>query len=177
MSRVGKNEIVVPSSITWSQNGQVLSFKGKLGIENYELPEVINLEKTDKGIKLSPINLTMAVRTLWGTAQRNINNIVKGLEQGFTVNLELVGVGYRTAVAGSKLTMQLGFSHDIVYDIPSDVTIKCEKPTSIAITGPSKQKVGQIAAVLATYRPPEPYKGKGTIRENQFVVRKEGKKK
>lgn len=177
MSRVGKNEIVVPSSITWSQNGQVLSFKGKLGIENYELPEVINLEKTDKGIKLSPINLTMAVRTLWGTAQRNINNIVKGLEQGFTVNLELVGVGYRAAVAGSKLTMQLGFSHDIVYDIPSDVTIKCEKPTSIAITGPSKQKVGQIAAVLATYRPPEPYKGKGTIRENQFVVRKEGKKK
>jgi large subunit ribosomal protein L6 len=177
MSRVGKNEIVVPSAVTWSQNGQFLSFKGKLGAETYELPEVITLEKTDKGIRLAPVNSTMAVRTLWGTAQRNIHNIVRGVDQGFTVNLELIGVGYRASVAGSKLTMQLGYSHDVIYDIPSGITIKCEKPTSIAITGPSKQKVGQIAAVLSTHRPPEPYKGKGIIKENQFVVRKEGKKK
>jgi large subunit ribosomal protein L6 len=177
MSRVGKNEIVVPSTVSWSQNGQLLSFKGKLGAETYKLPEVITIEKTDKGIRLTPVNSTMAVRTLWGTAQRNIHNIVHGVDQGFTVNLELVGVGYRAAVAGSKLTMQLGYSHDVIYDIPHGITIKCEKPTSVAITGHSKQQIGQIAAVLATNRPPEPYKGKGIIREKQFVVRKEGKKK
>jgi large subunit ribosomal protein L6 len=91
--------------------------------------------------------------------------------------MELVGVGYRAAVNGSQLTMQLGYSHDVVYKIPSDVSIKCEKPTMIAITGASKQKVGQVAAVLRSYRLPEPYKGKGIIRENEFVVRKEGKKK
>ncbi len=177
MSRVGKNEIVVPGSVSWSQSGQVLSFKGKMGAEDYSLPESITLEKTEKGFKLTPTNSTMAVRTLWGTTQRNLSNIIKGLENGFTVNIELVGVGYRASVAGSTLTMQLGFSHDVIYDIPSGITIKCEKPTSIAITGASKQKVGQIAAVLRNHRPPEPYKGKGMIRQNEFVVRKEGKKK
>ena len=177
MSRVGKNEIVVPSSVSWSQSGQVLSFKGKMGEESYALPEVISLEKTDKGIKLTPVNETTAVRRMWGTTQRNIFNIVKGLDQGFTVNIELVGVGYRAAVAGSKLTVQLGFSHDVVFDVPQGITIRCDKPTTIAVTGPSKQKVGQVAAVLSSNRPPEPYKGKGMIRENQFVVRKEGKKK
>ena len=177
MSRVGKNEIVVPSSVTWSQAGQSLSFKGKLGTGEYSLPEVISLEKTDKGIKLTPANNTMAARRVWGTTQRNVQNIVKGIDQGFTLNIEMVGVGYKAAVVGNKLTMQLGFSHDVVFDIPSDLTIKCEKPTSIAITGTSKQRVGQIGAVLCSHRPPEPYKGKGMIRQNEFVVRKEGKKK
>ena len=148
-----------------------------MGEESYALPEVISLEKTDKGIKLTPVNETTAVRRMWGTTQRNIFNIVKGLDQGFTVNIELVGVGYRAAVAGSKLTVQLGFSHDVVFDVPQGITIRCDKPTTIAVTGPSKQKVGQVAAVLSSNRPPEPYKGKGMIRENQFVVRKEGKKK
>lgn len=177
MSRVGKNEIVLPGSVSWSQNGNVLSFKGKLGTEEYTLPDAISLEKTEKGFKLAPLNETMALRTLWGTTQRNISNIVKGLDQGFTVAIELVGVGYRASVAGNTLTMQLGFSHDVTFDIPAGISIKCEKPTSIAITGTSKQKVGQIAAILRTHRPPEPYKGKGMIRQNEFVVRKEGKKK
>ena len=177
MSRVGKNEISVPSSVTWSLSGQVVSFKGKLGNEDYILPEFISVEKTDKGIKLVPANSSVAARKMWGTAQRNVQNIVKGLDQGFTVNMELIGVGYRASVAGNKLTMQLGFSHDVLFDIPEGITIKCEKPTSISITGASKQKVGQIAAVLRTHRLPEPYKGKGIIRENEFVVRKEGKKK
>ncbi|RZI46261.1 50S ribosomal protein L6 [Candidatus Finniella inopinata] len=177
MSRVGKSEIVVPNSVTWSQAGQTLSFKGKLGAGEYSLPEVILLEKTDNGIKLVPANEQTSTRRIWGTTQRNVQNIVKGIDNGFTLNIDLVGVGYKAAVAGSKLTMQLGFSHDVVFDIPSDLTIKCEKPTSIAITGASKQRVGQIGAVLCSHRPPEPYKGKGMIRQNEFVVRKEGKKK
>ncbi len=177
MSRVGKNEIIVPASVSLTQNGNELVLKGKLGGQSYTVPECITIEKTNSGIRFTPVNETLAVRTLWGTTQRNVANIVKGLDQGFTVNMELNGVGYRASVAGNKLTMQLGFSHDIVYDIPQGITIKCEKPTSVAITGPSKQQVGQIAAVLRSYRKPEPYKGKGLIRENEFVIRKEGKKK
>ena len=177
MSRVGKNEIVIPSSVTFMQNGNSLSFKGKLGADAYEVPECVTVEKTDAGIKFLPINDSLPVRTLWGTTQRNVANMVKGLDQGFTVNLELNGVGYRASVAGSKLTMQLGYSHDVVYEVPEGVSVKCEKPTSISINGASKQKVGQIAAVLRSYRKPEPYKGKGVIRQNEFVVRKEGKKK
>lgn len=177
MSRVGKGEINIPNTVSWSQSGQMLSFKGKLGAEDYSVPEVISLEKTDKGIKLTPNDMSLNARTLWGTTQRNLSNIVKGVEQGFTVNIDLVGVGYRAAVSGNKLTMQLGFSHEIVFDIPQGTVIKCDKPTSISITSPSKQKVGQIAAELQKYRLPEPYKGKGVIREGQFVVRKEGKKK
>lgn len=177
MSRVGKNEILVPASVTLTQNGNELMLKGKLGAQNYTVPECINIEKTNTGLKFTPINDTLPVRTLWGTSQRNVANIVKGLDQGFTVNMELVGVGYRAAVAGTKLTMQLGFSHDVVFEIPQGVIIKCDKPTTIAITGPSKQQVGQIAAILRSHRKPEPYKGKGVIRENEFVIRKEGKKK
>jgi large subunit ribosomal protein L6 len=177
MSRVGKNEVVIPSSVTFAQDGNSLSFKGKLGASVYEVPDCVTIEKTNTGIKFLPINDSLPVRTLWGTTQRNVANMVKGLDQGFTVNLELNGVGYRASVAGTKLTMQLGYSHDIVYEIPSDISIKCDKPTSISVSGASKQKVGQIAAVLRSYRKPEPYKGKGVIRQNEFVVRKEGKKK
>jgi large subunit ribosomal protein L6 len=135
------------------------------------------MEKTDKGLKLTPADETMKARALWGTAQRNISNIVKGVDEGFTVNLDLVGVGYRASVNGSKIVLQLGFSHDVEYDLPKGVSAKCEKPTALAITGPSKQQVGQIAAVLRNYRKPEPYKGKGVIRAGEYVVRKEGKKK
>jgi large subunit ribosomal protein L6 len=154
-----------------------LSFKGKLGNQTYEVPEDVLLERTDTGVKFTPANETKQARQLWGTTQRNVSNIVKGLDQGFTVNVDLVGVGYRAAVAGNKLTMQLGFSHDVVFDIPTGISVKCDKPTSIAITGASKQEVGQIASQLREYRKPEPYKGKGVIREGEFVVRKEGKKK
>ncbi len=177
MSRVGKNEVVVPASVSLTQNGKELMLKGKFGAQSYKVPECIIIEKTTAGLKFTPVDETLSVRTLWGTTQRNVANIVKGVDQGFTINMELNGVGYRAAVAGDKLTMQLGYSHDIVYEIPQGIVIKCEKPTTIAITGPCKQQVGQIAAVLRSYRKPEPYKGKGIIREKEFVIRKEGKKK
>jgi large subunit ribosomal protein L6 len=160
-----------------SQAGNVVTLKGKTGTKDYAVPDCINFEKTEKGFLITPKETTQRGRSLWGTTQRNLSNIVKGLDKGFTLNINLVGVGYRAAVAGNKLTLQLGFSHDIVYDIPKGIEIKCEKPTSIAITGFDKQLVGSVGAHLREYRKPEPYKGKGVLRETEFVIRKEGKKK
>ena len=114
---------------------------------------------------------------MWGTTARRIKNLLNDVSNGVTVNLDLVGVGYRASVQGSNLTIQLGFSHDIVYQLPAGITVKCEKPTSIAVMGANRQMVGQVAAEIRNYRRPEPYKGKGVIRQGEFVVRKEGKKK
>ncbi len=177
MSRVGKNEIKIPSDVTFTQTNLDVNVKGKLGTQSYTLPELVNLEKVDNVIKLAPKGESMRARALWGTAQRTLANMVKGVSEGFTVGLNLVGVGYRASVVGNKITLQLGFSHDVEYVLPEGVTAKCEKPTEIAITGPSKQQVGQIASEIRNYRKPEPYKGKGVIRNGEYVVRKEGKKK
>ncbi len=177
MSRVGKHEVILPAGVAMSQAGNVITLKGKTGTKDYEVPDCINFEKTEKGFLITPKETTQRGRSLWGTTQRNLSNIVKGLDTGFTLNVNLVGVGYRAAVAGSKLTLQLGFSHDIVYDIPQGIEIKCEKPTAIAISGFDKQLVGSVGAHLREYRKPEPYKGKGVLRETEFIIRKEGKKK
>jgi large subunit ribosomal protein L6 len=177
MSRVGKHEVILPAGVAMSQAGNVVTLTGKTGIKNYEVPDCINFEKTEKGFLVTPKETTQRGRSLWGTTQRNLSNIVKGLDKGFTLNITLVGVGYRAAVAGTKLTLQLGYSHDIVYDIPKGIEIKCEKPTAIAITGFDKQLVGSVGAQLCEYRKPEPYKGKGVLRETEFIIRKEGKKK
>lgn len=177
MSRVGKNQIKIPSDVVYNQAGSVVTVKGKFGQQSYTLPELVKLEKNDNVIQITPIDTSMRARALWGTAQRTVENMVKGVSNGFTVTLNLVGVGYRASVAGNKITLQLGYSHDVVYDLPQGVTAKCDKPTELAITGPSKQEVGQIAAEIRKYRKPEPYKGKGVIRAGEFVVRKEGKKK
>jgi large subunit ribosomal protein L6 len=177
MSRVGKNEIIVPPAVSFEHNKNEVTFKGKLCSQSYALPECVVLEKTTLGIKLTPADQTMRARALWGTAQRNISNIVKGLNDGFTINLELVGVGYRASVSGNKVILQLGFSHDVEYPLPEGVTAKCDKPTVLTLSGPNKQVLGQIAAEIRKYRKPEPYKGKGVIREKEYVVRKEGKKK
>ena len=177
MSRVGKHEIILPAGIVMSQVGNVITLKGRAGTKDYEVPDCINFEKTEKGFLVSPKETTQRGRSLCGTTQRNLSNIVKGLDKGFTLNITLVGVGYRAAVAGNKLTLQLGYSHDIVYDIPKGIEIKCEKPTAIAITGFDKQLVGSVGAQLREYRKPEPYKGKGVLRETEFIIRKEGKKK
>jgi len=177
MSRVGKNEILLPNDVAFANDNGCLTVKGKFGTESYTLPECVTLEKTDNKLKLQPKDQSMRVRSLWGTAQRTVANMVKGVSAGFTVTLNLVGVGYRASVAGNRIVLQLGFSHDVVYDLPAGISAKCEKPTEIVISGSSKQQVGQIAAEIRNFRKPEPYKGKGVIRENEYVVRKEGKKK
>jgi large subunit ribosomal protein L6 len=180
MSRVGKNEVKIPQTVSFDQEGQFLTFKGKNGTSSYHVPNFFNIEKTNDGFFVKPQeaqNMTKKVKMLWGTTQRNISNIVMGLDKGFTRNIDLVGVGYRASVSGSTLTLQLGFSHDILYQIPEGVKIKCDKPTTISVFAASKEQVGHIVAKLCSYRPPEPYKGKGMIREGQYVLRKEGKKK
>jgi large subunit ribosomal protein L6 len=177
MSRVGKHEIKFPPGVTVVQEGRLFKFKGKLGEDSIDVPPCVEVSRTELGLKVAPNDNERFSRAMWGTIQRRIVNIVKGLTDGFSVALELEGVGYKAAVSGRKLIMQLGYSHDIEYEIPSGVSIKCEKPTSVLITSPSKQQVGEIAAVLRSYRPPEPYNGKGVIRVGEFVVRKEGKKK
>ncbi len=177
MSRIGKHQVVIPSSIQSVINGNILTFKKGNIEKTYEVPSCIQVEKTAEGILFKPLNNEQSTRALWGTSQRNVSNIVIGLDKGFKVELEMVGVGYKAAVNGSKLTMQLGFSHDIDYDIPAGITITCPKPTTITISGHCKKQVGDVAALLRSYRKPEPYKGKGVMKSGEFVYRKEGKKK
>ena len=177
MSRVGKNPIIVPAGVTVTINANAIDAQGKFGKDSYQIPDEVSLERTDSAIIVKPRSGEKIARMMWGTAQRRIATMISAVDQGATVNLELSGVGYRAAVQGSNLVLQLGYSHDIEYPIPQGITVSCAKPTSISITGPSKQQVGQMAAEIRSYRVPEPYKGKGVIRSGEFVVRKEGKKK
>lgn len=177
MSRVGNAIIEIPSGVTVEFANQMFKAKGKLGELSLTVPSYLNLENDGKSLKVVPVSKNREAVMMWGTTRRNISNIIKGVSDGFTLNIEVVGVGYRASVQGSKLVLQLGFSHDINYPIPSGITVKCEKPTTIQLYGADKQKVGQMAAEIRSFRPPEPYKGKGVIREGDYVVRKEGKKK
>ena len=177
MSRVGKSPINVPAGVTVTINANMIEAQGKIGKDSYQFPDYLSIERNDNVIIVKPKSGEKMAQMMWGTAQRRIATMISAVDQGATVNMELSGVGYRASVQGSKLVLQLGYSHDIEYPIPQGIVVKCEKPTAISITGPSKQKVGQMAAEIRSYRIPEPYKGKGIIRQGEFVVRKEGKKK
>jgi len=177
MSRVGKNPINVPVGVTVTINANIIEAQGKMGKDSYQIPDQVSLERHDNVITLKAKSNEKVARMMWGTAQRRLATMIAAVDQGATVNLELSGVGYRASTQGSKLVLQLGYSHDIEYPIPQGIIVKCDKPTSISITGSSKQRVGQMAAEIRSYRLPEPYKGKGVIRAGEFVVRKEGKKK
>lgn len=177
MSRVGKYPVVVPGGVTVDLAGQQLSVKGKLGSSQLRIVDEIETSIEGDKVWVKPRTETKRARMMWGTTRALINNMVKGVSEGFTINLEINGVGYRAAVQGNNLQLQLGYSHDITYPIPSDVTIKCEKPTAIAITGKDRQRVGQIASEIRSFRGPEPYKGKGVKYATETILRKEGKKK
>ena len=177
MSRVGKHSISLPAGVTVNIAPAHVEISGRLGKISCQYPEVIKITQDGTGVAVTPVNNEAFSRSMWGTMQRNIKNAVKGVSEGFTYNLDLVGVGYRASVQGRNIVLQLGFSHDITYPLPQGVEAKCEKPTAISLTGADKQVLGQIASELQSYRPPEPYKGKGVIKEKQFVLRKEGKKK
>jgi large subunit ribosomal protein L6 len=177
MSRVGKYPVVVPNGVTINLAGGELSVKGKLGQASINVVDTVVASLEDNQVWVKPKNETKQARMMWGTTRANIANMVKGVSEGFTINLEINGVGYRAAVQGKSLQLQLGFSHDVNYPIPDGITIKCEKPTAISITGTDKQRVGQIAAEIRAYRGPEPYKGKGVKYETETILRKEGKKK
>ena len=177
MSRVGKHMVSIPAGVNVTSNGNVLTIK-KGNIERtYEVPACIKVELSNDGVLFTPLNKEQSTRAVWGTSQRNVSNIIKGLSEGFKLDLDMVGVGYKASVSGKKLVMQLGFSHDVEFEIPDGITIACPKPTSISISGHCKKQVGDVAAVLSSYRKPEPYKGKGVMKVGEFVYRKEGKKK
>ena len=177
MSRVGKNPVNVPSGVTVNVSGQEVTAKGKLGQLSMVFQKDVALSLEGDKVWVKPRDESKRSRMMWGMARNQINNMVKGVATGYTVNLEINGVGYRAAVQGKKLNMQLGYSHDINYAIPDGITIKCEKPTSISISGFDRQKVGQVAAEIRGYRKPEPYKGKGIKYDHETILRKEGKKK
>src|SRR6201987_264443 len=160
MSRIGKKAVAIPSGVTASVDGQTVKMKGPKGALELVLPAEV-VAKLDKGsIKVDPRNETKRARSMWGTSRTLVSNLVTGVTKGYEEKLEITGVGYRAAVQGKNLQLQLGFSHDIAYPIPQGITIVAPKPTEITITGFDNQKVGQVAAELRDFRPPEPYKGK-----------------
>lgn len=177
MSRVGKNPVEVPSGVDVAISGSLITAKGSLGQLQYEVTSQVSVSLEDSKVWVKPVDESKQSRAMWGTTRARVQNLVTGVSQGFTKNLEINGVGYRAAVTGNSLNLQLGYSHDINYPIPEGITIKCERPTLVAIFGTDKQKVGQVAAEIRGYRPPEPYKGKGIKYAEETVLRKEGKKK
>jgi large subunit ribosomal protein L6 len=177
MSRIGKNPVAIPSGVQVELSGQTLTAKGRLGTLSLAVKGEVTATVADGAVTIAPNSESKRARALWGTTRALVNNMVTGVANGFTKNLEINGVGYRAAVQGSALNLQLGYSHDINYPIPADVRIACERPTAITITGADRQRVGQVAAEIRGFRPPEPYKGKGIKYADETIRRKEGKKK
>jgi large subunit ribosomal protein L6 len=177
MSRIGKKAVTVPGGVTATVNGQEVAVRGPKGELKHVLADAI-VAKLDKGrVEVAMREDTKEARAMWGMTRTMVANLMTGVTEGFTRRLEITGVGYRAAVQGQNLQLQLGYSHDVSYPIPKGIQIVCPKPTEIVITGIDRQKVGQVAAEIRQFRPPEPYKGKGIRYAGEFILRKEGKKK
>ena len=179
MSKIGKINISIPEKVKVLLSGSDINIEGPFGKQSIKINlDVFELKINEgKDISIKPKKIDDITKRLWGMNRSLINNAIIGSSVGFEKILELSGVGYRAALKGSKLNLQLGFSHDINFDIPSDIKIVVEKQTIIKITGMNKQKVGMIASQIKSFRPPEPYKGKGIREKGQYVLKKEGKKK
>jgi large subunit ribosomal protein L6 len=177
MSRIGKKPVPVPSGVTATIDGQQITAKGPKGELSVVLVEDVLAKMTDDGIEVRPRGDSKRARAMWGMSRTLVSNILTGVSEGFTRNLEIVGVGYRAAVQGNELFLNLGFSHDVTYPIPDGISVECPRPIEIVIRGRDRQQVGQVAAEIRGYRPPEPYKGKGVRYAGEYVFRKEGKKK
>ena len=177
MSRIGKKSIAIPKGVTVALDGQTVSVKGPKGERTWTVAEEIEVKQEGDELSLTPRSDTPRARAMWGLSRTLVDNMVVGVTTGFDKTLELVGVGYRAAMKGNQLSLQLGFSHDVDIDPPAGVTFAVPKQTEIKISGSDKQAVGQIAAVIRKLRPPEPYKGKGVRYAGESVRRKEGKKK
>jgi large subunit ribosomal protein L6 len=177
MSRIGKNPVAVPKGVTASISGQTVKVKGPKGELQVVLPAEVEAKLDGDHVTVMPREGAERGRQMWGLSRTLVNNLVVGVTQGFATKLEIQGVGYRAAVQGKNLNLQLGFSHDVVYPIPVGIAITAEKPTMLTVAGIDKQLVGQVAAEIRAYRKPEPYKGKGVRYSDEYVRRKEGKKK
>jgi large subunit ribosomal protein L6 len=177
MSRLGKLPVEIPSGVTASVAGGLVSVKGPKGELTFDAPAAVRVVQEDNAIKVEPAENSKFAKAMYGTARARINNMVKGVTTGFEKNLELVGVGYRAQMQGNDLKLALGFSHDVVYTPRAGVKISTPKPTEVKIEGPDAEVVGQTAAEIRKFRPPEPYKGKGVKYVDEYIRRKEGKKK
>jgi large subunit ribosomal protein L6 len=177
MSRIGKRAIAVPSGVTANVEGQTVKVKGPKGALQAALHDDVTVKLDGGQIKIEPRAETNRARAQWGTSRTLVANLISGVTKGFEQRLEISGVGYRAAVQGKNLQLALGYSHDIVYPIPEGISIATPRPVEIIVTGSDRQKVGQVAAEIREYRPPEPYKGKGIKYAGERIFRKEGKKK
>jgi large subunit ribosomal protein L6 len=177
MSRIGKKPVAAPKGAEFSLNGQTVECKGPKGTRSFTATNAVVLTLDDNAITVKPNGLSKEARQHWGLTRTQIANIAQGVTEGFKKNLEITGVGYRAAVQGRTLKLQLGYSHDVEYQIPEGIDVVCAKPTEIEVTGIDQQRVGQVAAEIRDWRRPEPYKGKGIRYKGEFIFRKEGKKK
>jgi large subunit ribosomal protein L6 len=177
MSRVGKYPVPVPTGVTVTMAGKTLSVKGKLGELKLDTTDDVETKVEDGKVWVSARNETKRARAQWGTTRATINNMVKGVSEGYKKVLDITGVGFKAAAQGKKLTLNLGFSHDVIYAVPEGIEVKTPAPTQIEISGANRQRVGQVAAEIRGYKRPEPYKGKGIRYSDETILRKEGKKK
>jgi len=177
MSRIGKKAVSIPPGVTAKLDGQSISVKGAKGELKFTAPDMVGLKIEGGAVHFEPRGEDKRARAMWGMARASVQNLVVGVTKGFEKRLEINGVGYKAALAGKNLQLSLGYSHDVVFAVPTGVTVATPKPTEITIAGADKRQVGQVAAEIRALRPPEPYKGKGVKYVNEFIFRKEGKKK
>ena len=177
MSRTGKKPIAPVSGVTVTISDRKVTAKGPKGEQSLTLMDVVNAKQTDDGIVIEPANESKEARAAWGTTRALINNMVVGVSAGFEKKLQIQGVGYRAAMQGKDLKLSLGFSHEVVFNTPAGITLAAPTQTEVVVTGSDKQQVGQVAADIRGWRPPEPYKGKGVRYVGEYIARKEGKKK
>ena len=177
MSRIGKKPVKVPSGVSANVEGQTVKVKCPKGALQLVIGDDVAVKMDKDAIMLEPRNESKRAFAMWGTSRTLVNNLMLGVTKGFERKLEITGVGYRAAVQGKNLQLALGYSHDVVYPIPDGITIATPKPTEIVVAGLDRKKVGQVAAEIREYRPPEPYKGKGVRYAGEYIFRKEGKKK
>ncbi len=179
MSRIGKKPVSVPSNVTATVSGQNVKMKGPKGELSFAVPEDVKVEFKDGKVSVTPANDSKKARSMWGMSRTQIANLIKGVTDGYSQVLEIQGVGFRAALKGKELGLNIGFSHDVSHPIPAGVEVKVSgaKSEVITVSGIDKQLVGQVAADIRSYRPPEPYKGKGIRYQGEYIFRKEGKKK
>jgi large subunit ribosomal protein L6 len=177
MSRIGKKPITMPAGVSATTEGQQLSVKGPKGTLTLQMLDDVRYDISEGGITIAPANDTKRARSFWGMQRSLVQNLVTGVSEGFTKTLEITGVGYRAAMQGKNLRLQLGYSHDVNIEVPADLSVATPDATTVVISGNDRQRVGQLAAEIRRWRKPEPYKGKGIKYRGEYIFRKEGKKK
>lgn len=177
MSRIGKKPVGLPSGVTATVSGQTVEIKGPKGVRTFKATDDVNLAVEDSAVSVTPRGSSKRARQQWGMSRTQIANCVTGVTDGFKKELEINGVGYRASMQGAVLKLALGYSHDVLFEVPSGITVTAPKPTEIIVEGIDQQQVGEVAAKIREWRKPEPYKGKGIKYKDEYIFRKEGKSK